>query len=124
MKTLKRKFFEITDAPMTWARAILLGTAIWIFGIITMGQIPSMIIYAFDQYVAEIAEFSGNLPVINDEGLNPKQILIIRDIVANGVQMTALIALLILMYFWQEKKRKRTGAKGPEDPVRGYMSGK
>ena len=124
MKTLKRKFFEITDAPMTWARAVLLGTAIWIFAIITMGQIPSMIIYAFDQYVAQISEFSGKLPIINDEGLNPKQILIIRDIVANGVQMTALIALLVLMYFWQERKRKRTGAKGLEDPVRGYMPGK
>lgn len=124
MKRLMDRFFKFTDAPMTWARAILLGSAIWIFGIIAMGQIPSLIIYKADQYVAEIIEFTQKLPVVNEAGLNAKQIAMIRDAIANGVQITALIALLVIMYFWQEKKRKRTGAKGVEDPVKGYMSGK
>ena len=121
---LPKKFYDVVDAPMTWTRAILLGTAIWIFSIITMGQIPSLIIYKMDQYVAEIIDFSKKIPFVNDEGLNPKQIQIIRDMINNGVQLTALAALLIFMYFWQEKKRKRTGAKGLEDPVKGYMPGK
>jgi hypothetical protein len=121
---LPQKFYDVVDAPMTWTRAILLGLVIMIFSTITMGQIPSMIIYAFDQYVSEIIEWSGKLPFINDEGLNTRQIVIIRDMVNNGVQLTFLFALLAFMYFWQEKKRKRTGAKGPEDPVRGYMPGK
>lgn len=124
MKRLMDRFFRFTDAPFTWTRAILLGSAIWIFGIIAMGQIPSLIIYKTDQYVAEIIEFTQKVPGVNPEGLNPKQINMIRDAVANGVQITALIILLIFMYFWQEKKRKRTGAKGVEDPVKGYMSGK
>ncbi len=47
-----------------------------------------------------------------------------RDIVANTVQNAVLIGMLIVAYFWQEKKRKRTGAKGLEDPVKGYMPGK
>lgn len=109
---------------MSWTRAILLGSAIWIFGIIAMGQIPSLIIYKADQYVAEIIEFTQKIPGVNDAGLNAKQIAMIRDAIANGVQITALVALLVVMYFWQEKKRKRTGAKGVEDPVKGYMSGK
>jgi len=121
---LRDRFFKLTDAPMTWTRAILLGSAIWVFTIITMGQIPSLIIYKFDQYIAEIIEFTGKLPLVNDEGLNSKQIQIIRDMVNNGVQLTFLAMLLIFMYFWQEKKRKRTGAKGLEDPVKGYLSGK
>jgi len=121
---LPDRFYRIVDAPMTWTRAILLGTAIWIFSIITMGQIPSLIIYKFDQYVAEIIDFSKKIPGVNPEGLNAKQILIIRDIVNNGVQLSALFALLAFMYFWQKAKAKRTGAKGPEDPVRGYMPGK
>jgi hypothetical protein len=121
---LPGRFYEVVDAPMTWTRAILLGMAIWIFGIIFMAQIPSMIIYAFDQYVGNIIEFSKSIPGVNDNGLNAKQVLIIRDMVNNGVQLTALAALLVFMYMWQEKKRKRTGAKGPEDPVKGYMSGK
>lgn len=121
---LRERFFKFTDAPFTWTRAILLGSAIWIFAIITMGQIPSLIIYSMDQYIAEIIEFTQKIPFVNDEGLNTQQIKIIRDIINNGVQLTALAILLIFMYFWQEMKRKRTGAKGLEDPVKGYMSGK
>ena len=121
---LPDRFYKIVDAPMTWTRAILLGTAVWVYSIIFMGQIPSLIIYKFDQYVAEIIEFTQKLPLVNDEGLNTTQIRMIRDIVANGFQITALIVLLVFMYYWQKFKQKRTGAKGLEDPVKGYMPGK
>lgn len=122
--TLRERFFKFTDAPFTWTRAILIGSAIWIYSIIFMGQIPSLIIYKFDQYVAEIIDFTTKIPGVNDDGLNTQQIKMIRDIVNNGFQLTALAILLIFMYFWQETKRKRTGAKSLEDPVKGYMSGK
>jgi hypothetical protein len=121
---LPDRFYKVVDAPMTWTRAILLGTAVWIYSIIFMGQIPSLIIYKFDQYVAEIIEFTQKLPLVNDEGLNTTQIRMIRDMVANGFQITALIVLLVFMYYWQKFKQKRTGAKGLEDPVKGYMPGK
>jgi hypothetical protein len=122
--SLRERFYKIVDAPMTWTRAILLGTAVWIYSIIFMGQIPSLIIYKFDQYVAEIIEFTTNIPLVNDEGLNTTQIKIIRDIIANGFQINALIVLLVFMYQWQKRKQKRTGAKSIEDPVKGYMPGK
>jgi hypothetical protein len=121
---LPDRFYKVVDAPMTWTRAILLGTAVWVYSIIFMGQIPSLIIYKTDQYVAEIIEFTQDLPLVNDEGLNTTQINMIRDMVANGFQITALIVLLAFMYYWQKFKQKRTGAKGLEDPVKGYMPGK
>jgi hypothetical protein len=121
---LRDRVFKYTDAPMSWTKAILIGFAIWIFSIIFLGQLPSVIIYKADQYVAEIIEFSKKIPFVNDAGLNTRQVLILRDLVANGVQMTTLVAMLVFAYFWQEKKRKRVGGKGVQDPVKGYLSGK
>jgi hypothetical protein len=121
---LPERVYKFTDRPMTWTRAILTGLGIWVIAIILLGQLPSWIIYKADQSVSALIDFSKKLPLVNDEGLNPKQIEMIRDIVANGVQMGALVAMLVVAYFWQEKKRKRTGGKGVQDVVKGYMPGK
>lgn len=121
---LKNRVFAFTDRPMTWTRAILLGTAVWVFAIIALGQIPSWIIYKFDQEVGTLIEWSTKVPGVNPKGLNATQIAIVRDIVANAVQNTALIAMLVFAYFWQKFKQKRTGAKGLQDVVKGYMPGK
>jgi hypothetical protein len=121
---LRDRVFKYTDRPMSWTKAILIGFAIWVFSIIFLGQLPSVIIYKFDQYVAEIIEFSKNIPFVNDAGLNTRQVQIVRDLVANGVQMGTLFAMLVFAYFWQEKKRKRVGGRGVQDPVKGYLSGK
>lgn len=109
---------------MTWTKAIILGFIIWVLLIALVGQIPSLIIYKFDQYIAEIIDFTTKIPLVNKEGLNPVQVKLIRDLVANGVQMNFFIAILAMMYFWQENKRKRLGGKGVQDVVKGYMSGK
>ena len=121
---LRDRVFKHTDRPMSWTKAILIGLAIWVFSIIFLGQVPSVIIYKFDQYVAEIIEFSQKLPFVNDAGLNTRQVQIIRDLVANGVQIGALVTMLVFAYFWQETKRKRVGGRGVQDPVKGYLSGK
>jgi hypothetical protein len=121
---LRDRVFKYTDAPMSWTKAILIGFAIWIFSIIFLGQLPSVIIYKADQYVAEIIDFSKKIPMVNDAGLNTRQVQIARDLFANGVQITTLIAMLVFAYFWQEKKRKRVGGRGVQDPVKGYLSGK
>jgi hypothetical protein len=118
------RLYRYTDKPMSWTRAIILGTIIYALAIIVLGQVPSVIIYAADQYVAELIELSANLPLVSDEGLNTTQIRIVRDIVANGVQMGALTVMLVAAYFWQERKRKRTGGRGLQDVVKGYMPGK
>ncbi len=124
MASRMQRIYRYTDRPMTWTQAIILGLIIWVIAIALLGQIPSLIIYKFDQYIAEIIDFTKKIPGVNKEGLNPVQVKIVRDLIANGVQMTALVAMLVFAYFWQEKKRKRTGGKGVQDVVKGYLSGK
>ena len=121
---MRDRVYKFTDRPMTWTRAIIFGLLIWVFVILTTGQLPSYIIYFFDQKVATIIELSKNIPGVGDEGLNPKQIAIIRDLVANGVQMGFLVMILVVAYFWQKGKQKRLGQRGLQDPVKGYLSGK
>ncbi len=118
------RLYQITDRQMTWTKAIVLGTVIWLVGIVLLAQIPSLIIYKADQFVGEIIDFTTKIPGVNDAGLNTTQIRIIRDLVANGVQMGILVAMLVGAYIWQEKKRKRTGGKGLQDVAKGYMPGK
>ncbi len=122
--SMRERVMRNADAPMTWTKAIVLGTLLWVFMILALGQLPSVIIYKFDQYIAQIVDFSKSIPGVDPEGLNTVQIKIIRDIVANSVQMGILTVMLIIAYFWQEKKRKRLGTKGLPDPVKGYMPGK
>lgn len=124
MALIPERVYRYTDRPMTWTRAIVYGFLIWVLAIILLGQIPSVIIYKADQYVAEIIEFSTKIPGVNDEGLNPTQIKMVRDLVANGVQMTLLVVMLAVAYFWQKAKHKRTGGKDLQDVVKGYMPGK
>lgn len=121
---MRERIYKVTDAPMTWTRAIVLGLVLFVLATLLLGQAPSWIIYWFDQQVAQIIEFSAKIPGVNPEGLNAKQVAIVRDIVANTVQNAFLIAFLAGAYFWQKSKQKRTGAKGPTDPVKGYMPGK
>ncbi len=121
---MRDRVYKYTDRPMTWTRAILIGLLIWVVSIIVLGQVPSLIIYKADQEIAALIEFSKSIPGVNEQGLNTTQIQIIRDIVANGVQMGALTVMLGGAYFWQKSKQRRTGAKGLQDPVKGYMSGK
>ena len=121
---LPERVYKFTDRPMSWTRAILTGFVIWVLVIILLGQVPSWIIYKSDQSVASLIDFSKKIPGVNDEGLNAKQIEMIRDLVANGVQMGALVVMLVVAYFWQERKRKRIGGKGVQDVVKGYMPGK
>ncbi|HET7482084.1 MAG TPA: hypothetical protein VFK89_04415 [Actinomycetota bacterium] len=121
---MRERVYRFTDRPMTWTRAIILGFIIWVLLILLVGQLPSVIIYKFDQYIAQIIDFSKKIPGVNKAGLNTVQIKMIRDVVANSVQMGLLTVFLVVMYKWQESKRKRTGSKGVQDPVRGYMPGK
>jgi hypothetical protein len=124
MKLIPERVYRMTDRPLTWTKAILFGFALWVFMILFLGQLPSVIIYKFDQYISQIIDFTKKIPGVNKDGLNTVQIKMIRDIVANSVQMGILTGILVFAYFYQEGKRKRSGAKGLQDPVRGYMPGK
>jgi hypothetical protein len=122
--SIPERVYRFTDRPMTWTKAVLIGMGVWIFLIIFIGQLPSVIIYKFDQYIAEIINFTKKIPGVNKAGLNTIQVKMIRDIVANGVQMGILTGMLVFAYFWQKASQKRRGLKGLTDPVKGYMPGK
>jgi hypothetical protein len=109
---------------MTWTRAILLGALIWGFVILALGQLPSYIIYWVDGNIDSVIEWTKAVPGVNQEGLNTIQIQMIRDVIANTVQMGILTVMLIGAYVWQQRKRRRIGGKGPQDTVKGYMPGK
>ena len=121
---MRERLYKHTDKPMTWTKAIVLGSIIWGLAILLVGQLPSYIIYSADTYVGQLIDFSKRIPGVSSEGLNSQQIKIVRDIVANTAQFGVLIVALAFAYFWQESKRKRTGTRGPTDTVKGYMSGK
>jgi hypothetical protein len=133
---LSARVYRYTDRPMTWTRAIVLGSIIWVLAILLLGQLPSVIIYKFDQYVAEIINGSKQVPFLGEictalgsglepeDGCNPTQVAIFRDLIANAVQNTILAAALIGAYIWQERKRKRVGGRGIQDVAKGYMPGK
>ena len=121
---MRERVYRYTDKPMTWTRAIVVGTIIWAIAILLLGQLPSWIIYKADAEIAALIDLSKEVPGVNEEGLNTVQIKIVRDIVANSVQMGALVVMLVVAYFWQKSKQRRTGAKGLQDPVKGYLSGK
>lgn len=121
---ITQRIYKHTDKPMSWTGAILSGLVIWLLAIVFLGQVPSLIIYKADTYVSEIIEFSKKIPGVGDAGLNTIQIRIVRDIIANTVQMGLLVAALVFTYIWQERKRKRLGGKGVTDVVKGYMPGK
>jgi len=122
--SMRERVYKYTDRPMTWTKAIILGTLLWVFMIMALGQLPSVIIYKFDQYIAQIIEFTQRLPLVHEDGLNTVQVKIVRDIVANSVQMGLLTVILVVAYYWQKSKIKRLGTKGHQDPVKGYMPGK
>jgi hypothetical protein len=118
------RVYRYTDRPTTWTRALIYGIIIWAIAILVLGQLPSWIIYKADQEVAALIEFSKRIPGVSRNGLSTAGIKVIRDIVANTVQMGALTIMLATAYFWQQKKRKRTGGRGLQDVVKGYMPGK
>jgi hypothetical protein len=121
---MRERVYRYTDKPMSWTRAIVVGTIIWAIAILLLGQLPSWIIYKADAEIAALIDFSKEIPGVNEEGLNTVQIKIVRDIVANTAQMGFLVVMLVVAYFWQKSKQRRTGAKGLQDPVKGYLSGK
>lgn len=121
---ISERVYKYTDKPMTWTRAIVIGLLIWVFAVLVLGQLPSWIILEFDAEVDAVIDFSKSLPGVGDEGINPRQVQIFRDIVANTVQSGTLIGMLIVAYIWQEKKHKRLGTRGVQDVVKGYMPGK
>jgi hypothetical protein len=94
------------NRQLTWTTAVLLGSWLTAVTVVLIGDVPSRILYWFDEVHAPLAErFAFLRWWENDLGGNPGY-QVVADIVANTVQGTFFIAICAGAYFWGEKHRK------------------
>ena len=94
------------NRKLTWTTAVLLGSWLTAVTVVLIGDVPSRILYWFDEVHAPLAErFSFLQWWENDLGGNPGY-QVVADIVANTVQGMFFIAICAGAYFWGEKHRK------------------
>ncbi len=94
------------NRKLTWTTAVLLGSWLTAVTVVLIGDVPSRILYWFDEVHAPLAErFSFLQWWENDFGGNPGY-QVIADIVANTIQGIFFVAICAGAYFWGEKHRK------------------
>jgi hypothetical protein len=97
---------------LTWSTAVLLGGWLIAITIVLIGEVPSRILYWFDQAHSPLAERFAFLRFWEkDLGGNPGY-QVVADIVANTVQGMFFIAIVAGAYFWGERHRKGGKFKG------------
>ena len=91
---------------LTWASAIIVGSWLVAVTVVLLGDVPSRILYWFDEVHAPLAErFSWLAWWENELGGNPGY-QVVADIVANTVQGIFFVAICAGAYFWGERHRK------------------
>ena len=91
---------------LTWATSILMASWLTAITVVLIGDVPSRILYWFDQVHAPLAEkFSFLAFWEEDLGGNPGYQLV-ADLVANTVQGIFFVAICAAAYFWGERHRK------------------
>jgi hypothetical protein len=94
------------ERTLTWTTAILLGSWLTAITVVLIGDVPSRILYWFDEVHAPLAErFSWLRWWESDLGGNPGYQLV-ADLVANTVQGIFFGAICAGAYFWGEKHKK------------------
>src|SRR5918996_2061379 len=94
------------DRKLTWTTAVLLGSWLTAVTVVLIGDVPSRILYWFDEVHAPLAErFSFLRWWENDLGGNPGY-QVVADIVANTVQGMFFVIICALAYIWGERHRK------------------
>jgi hypothetical protein len=94
------------DKKITWTTAVLLGSWLTAVTVVLIGDVPSRILYWFDEVHAPLAErFSWLRWWENDLGGNPGY-QVVADIVANSVQGIFFVIICALAYIWGERHRK------------------
>lgn len=106
---------------MTWSRAIIVATLITGALFVTLGFIPSIARYAWDNntdaMIAFVADKTGY------EFKDSYTMVRIHDAISMGVQTFFFAVPVALTYILGEKRRRRLGLRG-SDGVKGYLPGK
>lgn len=106
---------------MTWSRAIIVATLITSVLFVTLGFIPSIARYAWDNNTDAMIAF-----VADKTGFEFKDsytMVRIHDSISMGVQTFFFAVPVALTYILGEKRRRRLGLRG-SDGVKGYLPGK
>ncbi len=96
-----------SNRRLTWASAIIVGSWLVAVTVVLLGDVPSRILYWFDEVHAPLAErYSFLRWWENDFGGNPGY-QVVADIVANTVQGIFFILICAGAYFWGERHRRQ-----------------
>jgi len=109
------------ENEMSWAKAVILATAISAVLIITLGFLPSMFRYFWESNMDAMSEF-----VAQKTGYEFKDtytLVRVHDAISMGVQTVIFAIPIALTYILGERRRRRLGLRGTEG-VKGYLPGK
>lgn len=112
-----RKLFA---APLSWTRAIIIGLLITSVLLVTLAWIPSHFTYFIwpriqpDKIIKSVTGYQIK---------NPYTLVRIGDAVSMGYQTVAFAIPLVVTYVVMERRRRRLGQQGAEEP-KGYLPGK
>lgn len=112
-----RKLFA---APLSWTRAIIIGLAITAVLLVVLAWVPSHFTY-FIWPRLEPAKIIEN--VAGYKIKDPYTVVRIGDLISMGYQTTVFVIPLVVTYLVMERRRRRLGQQGAEEP-KGYLPGK
>jgi hypothetical protein len=107
------------QTELTWTKAIMLGLGITSFFLITLGWIPSHLVYFWWDELNP----GGLLERIGINLKDPYTLVRLRDAISMGYQTTLFVAAIVATYILGERKRRRLGLQGAGEP-RDYLPGK
>lgn len=105
MAVLRRA--EKKGTKLTWTTATILGGYLLMVTIILIGDVPSRLLYWFDQTHAPLAAKFGFLKWWENPNFGGNVAYqVVADIVANSVQGIFFVIICVAAYFWGERHRK------------------
>lgn len=115
-----RALLKKPSGELTWTQAILIGLVITGFILVTLAWIPSHFNYFWWDRL-QPAKIIKN--VTGYELKDAYTLVRLRDAISLGYQTTVFAAIIVATYIYMERRRRRLGQQGAEEP-KGYLSGK
>lgn len=109
------------EKEWTWARAIIVATLISAALIVTLGFVPSIFRYEWNNRTDAMVEFIKERTGF--EFKDDYTMVRIHDAISMGFQSVIFAVPIAATYILGERRRRRLGLRGSEG-VKGYLPGK
>lgn len=107
-------------APLSWTRAIIIGLAITVILLVVLAWVPSHFAY----FIWPRLEAGKIIEDVTGYKMkDPYTLTRISDLISMGYQTTIFLIPLVVTYLVMERRRRRLGQQGAEEP-KGYLPGK